>query len=89
MSRNPTLAYMGYAYMCQRTCKVVVKICAYCPDKRTADRDAVEAGQLVTHSICRVCYKNELGKILEQENKTYDNSNQKRNSPCIDGPGCR
>jgi hypothetical protein len=48
-------AWMGYAPDPKRFC--VVRICAWCPDKKAADELALSSGFEITHSICPGCYQ--------------------------------
>ena len=68
---NPTLlgdtfpaAWLGYAP--QRIAGsdlLCVRVCAYCPDKAEAERQAQAAECDVTHAICVPCYQKQLDAL--------------------------
>jgi len=53
---NPTLcrAWLGYAIDESRA-DIVARICAWCPDKVTAETEATRLRLTVTHGICPRC----------------------------------
>jgi hypothetical protein len=62
-SANPPLAFMGYKAMNPRTGRVIVRVCAYCPDKEQADAEARSADQEVSHGICVTCYAKQTAAL--------------------------
>lgn len=65
--QNPTLcaAWLGYA-LDTSAADVMVRICAWCPDKEAAEREAKRLCVKVTHGICKTCAGRQL-ELLTNE----------------------
>lgn len=62
--QNPTLcaAWLGYV-MDEHAADVMVRICAWCPDKEAAEREARRLCLKVTHGVCPKCYGEQLALL--------------------------
>jgi hypothetical protein len=52
-------AWLGYRFAPDRS-DVIVRICAWCPDKDEAEREARRLDLDITHAICPACYQAQL-----------------------------
>jgi hypothetical protein len=55
-------AWLGYK--ATTGSRLLVRVCAWCPDHKEAERLADAAGHEVTHGACPSCYQEQLRRIL-------------------------
>ena len=54
-------AFMGYK---RDGGEILIRCCAYCPDKQELDAWAKKKGTKVSHGICPACYQKQLDSRL-------------------------
>jgi len=64
--QNPTLcaAWLGYKYD-PPTADIMIRICAWCPDKSRAETEARRLCLRVTHTVCERCMGEQMQLITE------------------------
>lgn len=55
-------AWLGYKP--STSGRPLVRVCAWCPDRAEAERQAREARHDVTHGICPACYYRQLSTVM-------------------------
>lgn len=56
-------AWLGYKET--PGCRTLVRVCAWCPDRKEAEKLADAAGHEVTHGACPACYQEQLRRFMD------------------------
>lgn len=56
-------AWLGYSCVPSHRGKAMIRVCAWCPDKRAAEQLAAKYGHEVTHSICEDHFAEQMGTL--------------------------